>query len=126
MGSEKEYIEGIVKGEKWAFKVIFLQHYEPLCNFCWRYTRSRAISEDLVQEVFADLWDLKETLDPDKSLKVYLYQAVKNKAYDYLAHRKVVRKYQDDHSHDQKKVVHQKKTTQEDTAFIKATPRAIY
>lgn len=125
MGNEKEYVQGIINGEKWAFKAIFLQHYEPLCNFCWRYTRSRAISEDLVHEVFADLWDLKETLDPNKSLRVYLYQAVKNKAYDYLAHQKVVRKYQADQSHDPKEVVHQKKITQEDKTFIKAARQAI-
>lgn len=125
MGNEKEYIQGIINGERWTFKAIFLQHYEPLCNFCWRYTRSRAISEDLVQEVFADLWDLKETLDPDKSLKVYLYQAVKHKGYDYLAHRKVVRKYQADQRHDQQEGVHQKEITQEDKAFIKSARQAI-
>lgn len=125
MGNEKEYVQGIITGEKWAFKAVFLQHYEPLCNFCWRYTRSRAISEDLVHEIFADLWDLKETLDPNKSLKVYLYQAVKNKAYDYLAHQKVVRKYQADQRHDPKKVVHQKKIIQEDKTFIKAARQAI-
>lgn len=125
MDNEKEYLQGIIKGEKWAFKAIFLQHYEPLCNFCWRYTRSRVISEDLVQEVFADLWNLKETLDPNKNLKVYLYQAVKNKGYDYLAHQKVVRKYQADQSHDPKEVVHQKKIIQEDKTFIKAARQAI-
>ncbi|SHE57812.1 RNA polymerase sigma-70 factor, ECF subfamily [Fodinibius roseus] len=125
MGNEKGYVQGIINGERWAFKAIFLEHYEPLCNFCWRYTRSRAVSEDLVQEVFADLWDLKETLDPDKSLKVYLYQAVKNKGYDYVAHQKVVRKYQADQRHDQKEEVHQKMITQEDKAFIKAARQAI-
>src|SRR5699024_6821029 len=125
MGSEKEYIEGIVNGEKWAFKAIFLQLYEPLCNFCWRYTRSKFVSEDLVQETFADLWDLKETLDSDKSLKVYLYQADKNKAYDYVAHQKVVRKYEADQNHYSNEVVHQKKITQRNTAFIKAARQAI-
>jgi|SRR5690625_3281176 len=125
MGSEKAYIEGIINGEKWAFKAIFLQHYEQLCNFCWRYTRSKAVSEDLVQETFGDLWDLKETLNPNKSLKVYLYQAVKNKGYDYLAHQKVVRKYEADQNHSSNEVIHQKKITQENTAFIKAARQAI-
>lgn len=125
MGNEKEYLQGIIEGEKWAFRAIFLQHYEPLCNFCWRYTRSRAVSEDLVQEVFADLWELKETLDPNKSLKVYLYQAVKHKGHDYLAHQKVVRKYQADQRYDQQEVVHQKKISQEDNTFIKAARQAI-
>lgn len=126
MGIEKKYLQGIINGERWAFKTIFLHHYEPLCNFCWRYTRSKAVSEDLVQAVFADLWELKETLDPDKSLKVYLYQAVKHKGYDYLAHQKVVRKYQADQIQDQQEVVHQKKIIQEeDKAFIKAARQAI-
>jgi len=125
MDTKKEYVQGIINGNQRAFKAVFLRHYEPLCNFCWRYTRSKAISEDLVQEAFSDLWDLRETLDPDKKLRVYLYQAVKNKAYDYLAHQKVVRRYEADQSHGPKKVAHQKKITQEDKTFIKAARRAI-
>lgn len=125
MDNEKKYLEGIINGKRWAFKAVFLHHYESLCNFCWRYTRSRAISEDLVQEVFADLWDLKNSLDPNKSLKVYLYQAVKNKSYDYIAHQKVVKKYQANQNYAPQKVVRQKKISQEDTAFIKAARQAI-
>lgn len=125
MDNKKELVQGIINGKQWAFKAVFLRHYEALCNFCWRYTKSKAVSEDLVQEVFADLWDLKDTLDPDGRLKVYLYQAVKNKAYDYLAHQKVVRKYEGDHSCEQEEIVHQKKITREDKTFIKAARRAI-
>src|SRR5699024_6063039 len=125
MNSGKGYVQGIINGERGAFKVVFHRHYEPLCNFCWRYTHSKAISEDLVQEMFADLWDLKETLDPQKRLKVYLYQAVKNKEYDYLAHRKVVRQHQATQRHAPKGGVHQQEITQEDQAFIKAARQAI-
>ncbi|MDZ7694015.1 MAG: RNA polymerase sigma-70 factor [Balneolaceae bacterium] len=113
------------EGDERAFKQIFLSYYDPLCNFCWRYAKSKAISEDLVQEVFAEMWDHREVLDPSRSIKLYLYQAVKNKALDYLDHQKVVRRYQKDYRSENKDVIKQKRLQQENEKFIKAAREAI-
>ncbi|MFH5833844.1 RNA polymerase sigma-70 factor [Halalkalibaculum sp. DA3122] len=123
--TEAAFVKGIANGREWAFKKVFLAYYEPLCNFCWRYTKSKAISEDLVQEVFADLWQLRETLDSSRSLRVYLYQAVKNKALDYLDHQKVVRNHQENHRLQHERFSTQEQVAQEDKAFVKAVRQAI-
>jgi RNA polymerase sigma-70 factor (ECF subfamily) len=75
--------------------------------------------------MFADLWNLRDTLDPGRSIRVYLYQAVKNKAFDYLEHQKVVRKYQADRQHESENVIRQDSLTEEDKKFIKAARQAI-
>lgn len=123
--NEKKYVQRIIEGEEYAFKKVFLRYYEPLCNFCWRYVKSKAISEDLVQEVFANLWKLRNTLDPNRSISVYLFQAVKNKAQDYLDHQEVIRRYETDHRHDKEGFTTQTKIRQEDEEFIKAAREAI-
>ncbi|MDX1639362.1 MAG: RNA polymerase sigma-70 factor [Balneolaceae bacterium] len=118
-------IEQIVEGDEQAFKKIFLFYYESLCNFCWRYTKSGAVSEDLVQEAFADLWRLRQTLDPAKSIRVYLYQAVKHKALDYLDHQKVVRQHQKSHRRDHSGHVAPSRPKKEDKQFIRSARQAI-
>lgn len=123
--TEKEFIEGIIEGEEWAFKTIFLKYFDSLCNFCWRYTRSKTVSEDLVQEVFTDLWKLRHTLDKNKSIVVYLYQATKNKALDYLDHKKVVWRYQENYRQENDRFVTPEIIKWEDEAFIKAVRKAI-
>lgn len=123
--TEKDFIQGIIEGEEWAFKKIFLKYYESLCNFCWRYTKSKAVSEDLVQEVFMDLWKLRDTLDTSKSIVVYLFQAAKNKALDYLDHKKVVWRYQEDYRQENDHFVSPEIIKWEDEAFIKTVRKAI-
>lgn len=125
--SEKECVEAIRRDDEYAFKKLFLTYYDPLCNLIWRFTRSKAVSEDLVQDAFADLWNLRKSLDPQRAISIYLYQAVKNKAMDYLDHQKVVRKYQTNVEHTGNKVVHIniQRTVQEELVFIKAARKAI-
>src|SRR5690625_705569 len=89
----EEGVEAIRRGDENAFKKLFLTYYDLLCNFSWRFTRSKAVSEDLVQDVFADVWNIRESLDPQKTISVYLYQAVKNKSINNLTHQKWLKKH---------------------------------
>lgn len=124
---EKECVEAIRKGDEYAFKKLFLRYYDPLCNFAWRFTRSKSISEDIVQDLFSDLWNLRKSLDPQQSISVYLYQAVKNKALDHIDHQKVVRRHQSNVAQTDKNVVQMQERihTQEEEKFIKAVRQAI-
>jgi RNA polymerase sigma-70 factor, ECF subfamily len=123
--NEEYCVEAIQRDDEDAFKKLFLAYYDPLCNFSWRFTRSKAISEDLVQDVFTDLWNLRKTLDPRKSISVYLYQSVKNKAIDYLDHQKVVRRYQLNVEHSDRNIVQIRRPIQEEVEFIRAARKAI-
>lgn len=90
--SNRELVKHINQGERSAFKRLYKNHFRALCRFCWRYVESKSIAEGIVQEVFADIWDRNKTWGPKTSIKVYLYQSVKNRAIDYLKHKKVERK----------------------------------
>ncbi|MGH7575620.1 MAG: sigma-70 family RNA polymerase sigma factor, partial [Longimicrobiales bacterium] len=61
-----------------------------LCAFATGYVRCMAVAEDLVQDVFLQLWMLHRNgetcVNPDR----YLYTAVRNRALNYLAHERVV------------------------------------
>jgi len=123
--NEEECVDAIRRGDESAFKKLFITYYDLLCNFSWRYTRSQAVSEDLVQDVFAEVWNRKENLDPEKAISIYLYQAVKNRAIDYLDHQKVVRDYHKNENQLDQNVVFIRSTISEEWEFIKAARHAI-
>lgn len=45
-------------------------------------------AEDIVSDLMADLFEKVDILDPVENLSAYIYQAVRNKANDYLRRRK--------------------------------------
>ncbi|WP_372634380.1 RNA polymerase sigma-70 factor [Fodinibius sp.] len=91
--NEKGWINRIRQGDERAFERLFKRYFYKLSRFAWRYVKSKAIAEELVQEVFADIWDKKKEWNPTSSLKLYLYQSVKHQALDYLKHEQVRGEY---------------------------------
>lgn len=76
--SDKELILEIKENNEIAFKELFYKYYNILINFCWYRTRDLDLSKDLVQEIFAKLWIARNNLDPEKSVKSYLFKSLTN------------------------------------------------
>lgn len=121
----QQWIEQIRQGNKDAFEKLFLKFYEPLCNFAWRYVRSSHISEELVQDAFLAVWESRETLDKNRNIKTYLYQAVRNKALNHLKHQEVVEEHNQHIEWLNSASISQMHDFEEDSEFIKAAQRAI-
>ena len=54
-----------------------------------QYLDSVEEAEEIVQEVFAKIWDKIGSLEIQISAKSYLYSAVRNSCFNYLKHQKV-------------------------------------
>src|SRR5690625_2954267 len=87
------WIIKIREGDKNAFEKLFLKFYGPLCRFAWRFVRSSHIAEELVQDTFLEAWEAKASLDPDKNIRSYLYQNVRNKSLNYVKHENIAKEY---------------------------------
>jgi RNA polymerase sigma-70 factor (ECF subfamily) len=72
------------------FGALFRQFYPELCNFVVQYVRSRAVAEELVQDLFLRLWERRMDWKAELPSRSYLYQAVRNRALDHLKHERVV------------------------------------
>lgn len=72
------------RGDQSASRGLFYRYYSDLCRFTNKFVRSKPDVEDIVIYVFEKLWLNKEKLDPNKSIKAYLYRAAKNRAFDFL------------------------------------------
>lgn len=121
------WVKKIKKGDQKAFKKLFLRFYDPLCQFSWQYTHSRHISEELVQEVFLGLWQSRESLDPRKNIKSYLYKSVRNKALNHIKHKELAREYNRKIEWVKPSPVtqHHSERKEEPSEFVQAAQRAI-
>lgn len=121
----KLWIKEIKRGDREAFEKLFLRFYEPLCQFSWQFTRSRHVSEELVQEVFLAVWKSRETLNPQKDIKSYLYQSVRNKALNHIKHDQLAEEYNREIEWLSPTPVTQKHHYEEQSEFEKAAKKAI-
>jgi RNA polymerase sigma-70 factor (ECF subfamily) len=53
----------------------------------------KAVTEDIVQDIFANLWKKRGNIHIDTSLQAYLYKSVASACIKHLEHTEVERKY---------------------------------
>ena len=70
-------------------KEIFDTYYEALVLYANRFLPLRGACEDLVQDIFVNIWEKDSTFPDEISLKVYLYKSARNKCYNIIKHNKV-------------------------------------
>jgi RNA polymerase sigma factor (sigma-70 family) len=70
-----------------GFKAIFTAFYVSLVGYAAVLVDSREDAEDVVQSVFTSLWCHRQALDVGAKSSLYLYSAVRHRAYDVLRQR---------------------------------------
>jgi RNA polymerase sigma-70 factor (ECF subfamily) len=78
LSEDKELIHEIKGGNKEAFKTLFYRYYQKLVDFGIYKLKDIDSSKDLVQDLFIRVWNLRNNLDPQKSIKAYLYKSLLN------------------------------------------------
>lgn len=70
------------------FESIFRQHYLKLCSYANTFLKDENSSEDIVQEIFIEIWNKQKfQIGPDK-IKFYLFTAVRNNCLTRLQKNK--------------------------------------
>ncbi len=76
------------------FDKIYIIYYSRMHRFAKEYVLSSEEAENIVQDVFVLLWEKREVLNIQISLLSYLFSLVKNKCLDYLRHKSIEDKSQ--------------------------------
>ncbi len=71
------------QGDKDAYKQLFVKYYSPLCEYASQYI-SDDDSEELVQELMLFLWETRENLVIETSLKSYLFISTKHRCLNAI------------------------------------------
>ena len=104
MMNDKQIISLLQQGDESAFDTLYRTYYASLCGFASSFVESTA-AEEIVQDVMLWIWEHKQTLNSEGSIKSFLFTLVKNRCLNELAHEKV------------KQRVHEKLFDQIDNAF---------
>ena len=76
--------------EETRFEDIYLSYFSKMKYFAKEYVISEEDAENIVQDVFVDLWENKEMLNMHMNLIAYLFTTIKNKCLNHLRHKLVV------------------------------------
>lgn len=60
-----------------------------MCRLVYRILRDKDVCEDVVQELFAKLWEKRSSLSIQGSLKSYLYRSALNAALNHVSSKRV-------------------------------------
>ena len=93
LNSRQDLVKDIQEKKVEAFEELYRLYYEALTVFAQTYVYQMDIAEDIVQESFFQLWDTDVSTRIHKSIKSYLYAAVRNKCLNHLRHLQVEDKY---------------------------------
>ena len=83
----------IKENNELAFAVIYDRYWEVLYSIAYRKTGSQQETEDLLHEVFMDIWKNRKRLTVKKSFAAYIATALKYKIFRLIDARAVRRKH---------------------------------
>ncbi len=87
---QRRLAEGIRNSDRQAFDELFRAMYPRLVRFAFKITQDWNASCDITQDVFVMLWQQRNTLDPERSVRAWLFRSVRNRAYNYQRDRREI------------------------------------
>ncbi len=62
-----------------------------MTRFAFGYLNDVDTAREIVQDIFINLWNKRDTIDPDKKVKSYLYTSVRNRCLNHIRDHKKFR-----------------------------------
>jgi RNA polymerase sigma-70 factor (ECF subfamily) len=85
--SDKELLERLAVGEESVFSYLFERYRDPIYSTALHLSGSASMAEEIVQDVFLDLWLKRQNAASITHLPAYLNRMAANKLYDALKQR---------------------------------------
>ena len=79
--------------DKAAFEELFRSYFTPLCSFAQKFVQDADEAKDIVHQVFINLWNKRDVIDVNTSLKSYLFQGVQNRSLNFIRDNKKLVKF---------------------------------
>lgn len=86
---EKILVQQLKEGDDAAFEKIYNKTYPVLFSYVLNFLENRLFVEDVLEEIFLNLWEKRENLHIDVSIKSYLFKSAKNACLDFVRKKNV-------------------------------------
>lgn len=92
---EKVILQRLREGDPEAFKAIYDQYWHRLYKLATEKLPSEENAEEIIQDIFVDIWERRKTIVLSGDLEHYLFKALKYKILDFIRAQIVRRKHED-------------------------------
>ena len=82
--SDEQLIQWVADGDASCLGTLFERHHRGVYQYCLQLTRSPAVSEDLVQDVFLKLLQKAASYRGEGSCKAWIFNIARNVTFDHL------------------------------------------
>ena len=94
---DHRWLRQLQRSDEKAFEKIYNHFWESLYAVAYNRVQSREVAEEMVQDIFADLWQRRHTLEIKVSLSTYLHAALKYRIFNHFHAQAKRLAYSQDH-----------------------------
>jgi RNA polymerase sigma-70 factor (family 1) len=96
--SDEYLVERLQQADPLAFEEIYERYWAVLYRTAYHKLSSKSVAEELVQDLFATLWQKRSSIKISTGLAQYLFGAIRNNVISYIRRCAVQDKYRTDQS----------------------------
>lgn len=93
--SDYELLALLKAGDRLAYTEIYYRYKIVLHTHAYKWMRDREEAKDIIHEIFALLWDKRDSIEFSSSLSGYLYISLRNRIFNRISKKKFESKYID-------------------------------
>lgn len=82
--SDRLLIKAIQKDDYISYNKLFVLYYGRLCQYAYSFLMNKEDAEDIVQELFLNLWNNRKKTEISANVSAYLYKTAKNLTLNHL------------------------------------------
>lgn len=82
--ADKLLMARIKNDEEAAFRALFDKYFTALCRNAAMFVRRQEIAEEVVLDVFTNLWNRRRQTDIHSSVRLFLFRSVRNRSLNHL------------------------------------------
>ncbi|WP_339841026.1 RNA polymerase sigma-70 factor [uncultured Maribacter sp.] len=86
----KKLIEKLISGEEKAYMILLDKYHRQLNAYAVTLTHEQSLAQDIVQNVFLKTWKSRKKLNPEFSIRNFLYKCVYNEFLNSYQKNKTV------------------------------------
>jgi RNA polymerase sigma-70 factor, ECF subfamily len=90
---EINIINDIRNGDEKAFETLFRSYYDQLLKYAREILKDHDAAEEVTEEIFVHIWENRQKIHIETSLRAYLYRCAYNRCINHLRHLKVHDRY---------------------------------
>ncbi|GAB3958454.1 RNA polymerase sigma-70 factor [Spirosoma harenae] len=87
-----QVLKALSEGNRLALAELYERYWYDLYRVAFQKTKSREVAEELVQDLFVQLWQKRESLEV-RQVNFYLFRALKYSVIDHIKRQVVEEKY---------------------------------